>query len=220
MEQLNTQLGSNVNRLVSADEFNEIIGALMNQLVGQVLGGGDGSGLSGVSRPSAGGGSSYLDQATDASQSGVSDAGISKTFTTTIENQRKYITQYQEGWDKIRTAAQAAANRCPTSGSPTPQDVLARSGSALAQAANAGAALDAIQTRIAAATDAGGNQTTTLLSISEDYNELISSDTLPSAEDIAEAQAESQDTGDEAQSSLYTRMTRLSSSSSCRSEAE
>lgn len=215
MEAIPNSMQANMNRLVSADELNEIVGALMNQLIGQVLGSGSGGGgLSGLSRPSAGGGASVLDQATDPSQAG-STQGISSTFAATLSNQRKYVAEYQAGWNTIRTAAQAVPQRCSTSGSPSPQDLIARSGEALVQAANGLAALDALQTRLTAALDAGGSQTTTLLAISEDYNELISSDTLPSAEAIAEAQTESKDSGESEQVSFYTQMTRLASSRTC-----
>lgn len=215
MEQLNTQLGSNVNRLVSADEFNEILGALMNQLVSKVLGGGDGGGLSGVSRPSAGGGASYLDQATSPSQSGGASTDIARSFAATITRQRTFVAEYQASWNKIREAALAVPSRCSASGQPTPQETITRSASALADAANSMAALDAIQTRITALNDAGGNQTESLIAISADYSALTSSDTLPSAEEIAEAKVESSDTGDAEPGSVYSQMVRLAASRTC-----
>ncbi|HEX7651509.1 MAG TPA: hypothetical protein VF439_02220, partial [Candidatus Paceibacterota bacterium] len=58
--QLNKTLGLTGDQLVTADEFNEIIGALMSQLVGDVIGP---NGLLGVSQSSSNG-TSILDQAT------------------------------------------------------------------------------------------------------------------------------------------------------------
>lgn len=215
MEQLNTQLGSGINRLVSADEFNEIIGALLNQLATQVLGGNSG-GLAGVSRPSTGGGASFLEQSTSGSQATASGTNISASFRTTIANQKKYVSDYRANWEKIRSAATAANERCGAEGSPTPEQVITRAAAALVKAANATAALDALEVKINAATAAGGNQTLALLAVSEEYSVLTTSDTLPSAEEIAEAGSEAQDTGDADTVSLYTQMTRLANSSSCR----
>lgn len=209
MEQLNTQLGTGVNRLVSADEFNEIIGALLNQLASQVLGGNSG-GLRGVSRPSSGGGASFLDSA---GGTGGSGAAISRSFSATITTQRQSIDTYRANWEKIRAAAQSAEQRCGANGEPNPQTILARAGAALARAADAIAALDAIQAEIAEATARGGNQTLALLEITEKYNALMNSDTLPTPEEIAEAQSDSQDTGTARPGSLYSQLTRQSTGS-------
>ncbi len=50
VDQLNHTLGATVDTLVTADEFNEIISALMSQLLSQVLGG---TGLFGTSQPNS-----------------------------------------------------------------------------------------------------------------------------------------------------------------------
>ncbi len=52
-DQLSNVLGSGVARVVQADEIDEIIGALLNQVIGRVVGG-IGSGLFGASQPSNG----------------------------------------------------------------------------------------------------------------------------------------------------------------------
>lgn len=212
MEQLNTQLGSGVNRLISADEINEIVGALLNQLVLQVIGGGSGGGLRGVSQPSAGGGSSYLTRAT--TPSATESVGIANSFAATIARQRQEVLTYQANWEKIRAAA-ASAERC-TMASPSPEEVRTRAANALVIAANALAALDGIQAEIDASNAEGGNQSPVLLEISQRYNELVNSGTLPSPEAIAEASTQSLDSGDEEPSSLYTYFTRLGNSLGCR----
>lgn len=205
MEQLNTQLGSGVNRLVSADEFNEIIGALLNQLASQVLGGNSG-GLRGVSRPSSGGGSSFLDQA--GSSSGSSGAAISRSFSATITSQRQQVETFRANWEKIRTAAMQAESFCGANGQPNPQAVLVRATVSLTKAADALAALEAIQRKITEANAQGGNQTLAFLAITDEYNALMNSDTLPRAEEIAEAQSSSQDTGSVVPGSLYSQLSR------------
>lgn len=210
MEQLNTQLGSGVNRLVSADEFNEIIGALLNQLASQVLGGNSG-GLRGVSRPSSGGGASFLDR-TSGGSSG-SGAAIARSFSATIVSQRQTVDTFRANWEKIRAAATLAEQRCSTNGQPNPQSVLARAAASLARAADAIAALEAIQAKIAQASAQGGDQTLALLGITEEYAALVNSNTLPTPQEIAEAQLESQDTGSAQPGSLYSQMNRQAAGS-------
>lgn len=204
MEQLNNQLGSGVDRLVSADEFNEIIGALLNQLASQVLGGNSG-GLRGVSRPASGGGGSFFDQT---GGSGGSGAAIARSFSATIVSQRQTVDAFRVNWEKIRAAANLAEQRCSTNGQPNAQTVLNQAAAMLAKAADAIAALEAIQAEIAEASAQGGDQTLALLAITEKYNALINSDILPTPQEIAEAQTQSQDTGDAEPSSLYTQLTR------------
>lgn len=209
MEQLNDQLGTGVNRLVSADEFNEIIGALLNQLASQVLGGSSG-GLRGVSRPSSGGGGSFFDQT---GGSGGSGAAIARSFSATIVSQRQTVDTYRANWEKIRTAANLAEQRCGANGQPNPQVILGQAAAALAKAADAIAALEAIQAKIAEASAQGGDQTLALLAITEEYNALINSNTLPTPEEIAEAQTQSQDTGTTTPGSLYSQLSRQAAGS-------
>lgn len=208
MEQLNDRLGDNVNRLVSADEFNEIVGALLNQLVLQVLGGGEGGGgLSGLSRPTSGGGSSYIDRATQPN----AGSNIGATFATTVRRQLEQLRGFQANWERIRAAAQSAQARC--SASSLPQEVIDRAAEKLTKAADAIAAVEAIQAEINALNAAGGNQSAALMEISARYSALIESDKLPTAEEIGEAKAESLDTGDAEPGSLYSQMTRMAGGS-------
>lgn len=58
--QLNEALPSGLRDLELADEINEIVGAAASQLISQVLG--PGGGLFGTSKPSGGGGASFLDR--------------------------------------------------------------------------------------------------------------------------------------------------------------
>lgn len=62
--QLNKTLGLGNDKLVVADEINEIVSALLNQLVSQVVGG-VGRGLRGISRPSSTGGQTFAGQLTN-----------------------------------------------------------------------------------------------------------------------------------------------------------
>lgn len=210
MEQLNDRLGDNVNRLVSADEFNEIVGALLNQLVLQVLGGGEGGGgLAGLSQPSSGGGSSFINRATQP----PAGSNIGATFATTVRRQLEQLREFQANWERIRTAAQGALSRCGANGNPNPQEVIDRAAVRLTKAADAIAAVEAIQQEIEDLNALGGNQSAALMEISARYSALVDSDTLPTPEEIGEAKAESLDTGDAEPGSLYSQMTRMASGS-------
>jgi len=211
VEQLNKTLGTNIDKLVSADEMNEIIGALLNQLVGHVLGT-NGGGFRSASRPSSGGGSSIVDQSTDPNQAGGSGARIRQDFITTIAEQKRYITDFQTAWTKIRTAAETALSRCGTSGTPNPEGVAKRATAMLTKAASALTEIEDISSDISAIDTAAGDPTSALLELTNRYQTLLSSGTLPTPDEIAEAQAESQDTEDAEPGSLYTQLTKQASS--------
>lgn len=202
-QQLNNQLDSGRERLIVADDINEIISALLNQLVGQVLGVG---GLSGTSRPSSGGGSSFIDRPTETGNS----ASTAAAFSQTIADQKAIIVAYQANWERIRTAAQSAQARCGSNGSIDIPEVLARAEAALVKAANSIAAYEALETRIATANAAGGNRTAAVSAIATDFIALGRSDTVPTVEEIAEAQLGAQDSGDTRPGSLYSQLARMS----------
>lgn len=217
MEQLNTQLGAGVNRLVSADEFNEIIGALLNQLVLKVVGGGGSDGgLRGVSRPSTGGGGSFVNQPTGPGSSGTGSnptTVIGATFAATLTNQRNHLIAYQANWQRLQDAANSAAQRCPMSSNPNAVAIREQANQELVQVANILATLATLEQRIAAATAAGGNQSIPILEISEEYNALILSPEFPTGEDLAFAATNAQDSGDEDPASLYTQLMRMTTGS-------
>ena len=101
-DQLNHTLGLTGDELVSADELNEIVGALLSQLTQQVLGPG---GLSGTSR-SYSGGRSYLDRATSDPTATQAAAG---GLDTAIISYRTQLEEYQRNWETLNTQIEAAS---------------------------------------------------------------------------------------------------------------
>lgn len=81
--QLNDSLGIGRDRLLVADDINEIIGALMNQLVSQALGGA--RGLVGVST-SGGGSSSYFDRTRNPSVNAEDQEAFEERLNTHISD--------------------------------------------------------------------------------------------------------------------------------------
>lgn len=206
---IESALISNVNsplhQLELADSINEIVGALATQLVSKVLGG---NGLSGVSKPSQGGGSSALSLATDPSQYSGSVTGVSDGFISGLATSKAKTETYKAAWQKIKAAALTAKNVCGSSS--VVADVLAKADVALVRADESLASLASIQTRTTALTT-GAEQAAELSSIIQDYLKLP----LPGPDDLAEATRESQDTGNTVPGSLYSQMVRLSNPLLC-----
>ncbi len=211
-DQGNGAVGSSLEKLISADELDEIIGALMNQLVSRVLGsGGGGGGLSGVSRPASGGGAAYIDQATASSEAGsgtpsanapaTGGTSLGDQFKTTLGEQKSNMLAYSAAWEKIRTEAQAAKQRCAAAWPPA--GVISEATAALTKAANALTAIDTINAKIQSATAAGGDQTRVYAEVASDFNAIE----FPSASEFARGIEQSGNEG----TTLYTQMTNITS---------
>jgi hypothetical protein len=219
-------VNNGLNQYITADEVNEVVGALMGQLVNKVLGNG---GLLGVSQPSAGGGRSYIDAAADPTQytqstSAASATSLSASFLTTLGNQALALQGYQANWQKISDAATSAktalqASTCSPSGATTitsqVDPVLAEAAGALANASTALAKLDQIKTALIAAASASGDQTAAVNKATADYQTLMASSAMPTATDIQFSQDQSIDSQDAVPVSLYTQMTQLTAQAAC-----
>lgn len=196
--------GASIDQLVSADEINEILGALMSQLVGHVLGA---TGLSGLSDPSAGGGSSFIDQATDPSQlTSNSGTALTTTLNTTLTNHLALLSQYQASWQAIQNAANNAKSACKNNQARvngTIQPVLDRANDAIAKAASSIAAFSLIQTSISQAT-ASLDPSTLLQNTESAYNAALK--TGPSPDEITDGIAQGKDSGFATTQTLYTQM--------------
>ena len=199
-------------QLELADSVNEIVLALMSQMVNQVLGG---TGLSGVSSPSSGGGPSYLTQATDPSQYNSTLARFAEGFSSVnIEEQRRGVMEYRSVWERIANAANSAKEACSIRGSQEQADtVLTRANANISRANAALVALENIQGKMVAAQNTTGNRVDAVNSVVLEWNTLLGSNqTIPSQQELQEAKTESQDTGNTEPGSLYSQMMRLSAS--------
>jgi len=195
-EQIVGALGSPLRQLELADSIDEIVGSLMSQLVGQVLGGG---GLSGVSQPSSGGGSSFLDRATNAA------ANLDTAFMQQLARVESEASQYRSAWQRIASAASSARQACAG----TPEE--ARAAQVFASAsANATASatlvtnLNTVKQRAAALRTSPTATNDDVLDVIGQYRSLLSE-----AGTLSAGPFESQDTGDSEPASLYSQMVRL-----------
>jgi hypothetical protein len=209
--QLEKTLGSGIDQLVTANQFNEIVNALVGQLTNQVLGSG---GLTGVSQPSTSGGGSYLDQIS-ASQSATTNS-LSTSFTQTISGQLAQLQAFQSEWSTLNTAAEAAQSalanstcypNAQTALATIVQPTIAKAATEIANANTSITALQAIQTE--ATPVSTSNSTAGITQASTDYSNLLSSPTLPSSADIQNAVTQSTDTGTSTVPSLYTQLIQI-----------
>ena len=210
---------SGVDQYISSDEISEVVNALMGQLVGNVLGGG---GLAGLSSPTSGGGSSYIDRASDPSQTlkASSSLSLSEAFLTTINNQEAQLIQYKNAWTTISGAANSARVVLGGSSCSSVDSVLSQAGIAVSSATSAIASLEKIKAQLTAnvASDPT-SQSAQVAAATTAYQQLQSSGTLPTASDIQYANTESQDrpadSANGVTASLYSQMMQIASSKTC-----
>ena len=210
--QLEGVLGSGVRQLELADSINEIVGALLGQMVNQVAGG---VGLSGLSQPSYGGGSSYINQAGNGNQYASAYTSLAQGFTQTINTERKVASTFQNNWQTIYNASQSARNSCTGNASAQAQadTVFFQAGAGIAKAEAAVTALNDLTTKMnTAANNPYSSQVNAVADVTSEYQSLLSSSVLPSAEEQSFAITNSQDSGANIPASLYTQMKNLSRS--------
>ncbi len=200
----NHTLNLSGDQLVSADEFNEIIGALMSQLVSQVVGA---TGLSGVSSASSGG-TGYIDQAADPSQytdplNANNDVSVlSQDVATEIQKMNQYITD----WGTIKTEAGLALAK--SSGCLIATDAVTKATTEEGRATLTITALKKIQTELATSAVSG---TPTFDSIKAEFTALPQNSSTPSATDLAYATNQSQETN----GTLFTQLKQIATTGLC-----
>ncbi len=203
--QLGITATSPLRQLELAQSINQIVAALAGQLVSHIMGGG---GLRSASNPSSGGGGSPVYQATVSSDSAASSATLADGFLQAVNDERAQVVGFQSNWQTIKTAALTAQTACASSGSqPSTSDstvtvsvriqqILNSANDALSRAAASLTEIDSIKKNADAATDPNSTtQGTSIASITQQYERLTSSSTLPSAQEMDYASTQSQNSG-------------------------
>lgn len=198
--QLNATLDIPNDRLKVADEVNEIISALVSQLVMQAL-----QGLSTVGS-SASGGSGYIDRA-----SAEVERGVDGLLLGGIEEQTTSVAEYQSSWLKISTAANKA-ELCTEASNEEEKiiiDAKLRSEKGLIKSSIALTSLQGILSDIEGGSNQSGDaaRVNLLPESARKYQTVITSGTLPSAVEIAEVRAQVNATDPD---SLYSQLVRIS----------
>lgn len=193
------QLSSGIRQLELADSINEIVGALVGQLVQRVFGQG---GLLGTSDSPSGGGRSFISQLGDSS--GSAAPGSLVELKARVSAQISDVSAFLAGWQIIQGAAlatQAALANCNDEASEASlttvvEPALARANANITRANVALAELNRIDGTLNAPTTPSTNQTALVTQASTDLLALTTSSNMPTAAEVAEARSESSSNAD------------------------
>lgn len=206
-EQLAQTLGTGVRQLELADNFNEIVSALIGQLLNQVLGGG---GLAGISEPAYGGGPSYADRLGDPSQYDDNFISMADLVQQNIRVEEQRVASYQQSWSTVREAAVRAASACSGADRARAEQVAASAEANLSRASAAVAAIREVQGHVNTARNSPSP--TAISEAVARWNSLLGGSVLPTPQEQTDAQLASADTGASVPGSLYSQMVRLENS--------
>jgi hypothetical protein len=206
--------GSGIDTLVSAHTWNEVVNAVLAQMISHIA---SSVGLTGLTQSSASyGGGTYFDQ-TDPTQT-TTNTSLNGDLTKIIADQISANKNFKNEWYTINAAALSAQTALTTSTcSPnaqatmasTVQPVIDQSTAAMSQADTAIAALNAILTPLTAS---GGDATKKLSDASNAYAKLLSSGTIPTQSDTAISNAQIESSTDpkaDGSPSLVTQMNQI-----------
>jgi hypothetical protein len=228
--QLNKSLGLGADSLVNAKEFDEIVNALLGQLMNNVVGS---TGLGGLSRGStATGGSTYFNQPTSNTSSGVSggaavSAGVTalNSFLQLLDGQTAQLQTYLTNWQTINTAAVAAKTALLSSTCMTGTDaiitsqvqpVITQAATAIGSVPTALATIDKIKNEALSASSLSASQQTAIIQqASVEYQNFLASNSLPDISSFTYASQQSVDTGTAVPASLLTQMNQLTAQARC-----
>lgn len=218
--QLNHSLGLGADSLIQADSFDEIVNALLGQLLNNVMGN---TGLGGLSRSSiATGGRTYFEQPTANTSAGVS---VLSSFLQILDGQTTQLQSYVTNWQTISGAAVSAKaalqqSTCVSDAASIiasqVQPVITQGATAIGSAPTALTTIETIRTEVLNASAlSAAQQTAVLQQASAEYQNLLSSNSLPAISDFNYAAEQSVDTGSDSPSSLLTQMNQLTTQARC-----
>lgn len=196
-------LNSNIDQLVSADDLDELVGALLSAFTNKLLGE---DGLAGLSQPSSGGGLSYVDEL---GGNPIGPSGtLSGNFAGVISGQVSQLATFKSNWQILQARAEEAKTVCDEQALAdvdyveTVNLVLDEAEAAIARADAGLEALAAIQTKIS--TGGAQNNTAAVNEGYAEYQALLASNILPTAAELVDAGAQSQELTDADPPSLLT----------------
>lgn len=205
-ERINRALNTDLNLLVTADEIDEMIGAVLQGLVNKML---SGSGFLGLSESSGGGGSSAADELGDPTRNGTVLTG---TSSGVVDSQIDQLKRHGANWERIKAVAERAKGNCEERGD---AEIMEEITAAIEEATAVieetevlVAELEAIKVKLAAG--GGPDQIRLQREGAEEYQALLASGRLPTVSEISRGAQESQDNPGAEPPTLYTRMNELS----------
>lgn len=210
-ERIKGALNTDLDLLVTADEIDEMIGAILQGLVNKMLGG---SGFLGLSESSGGGGRSATDDLVDPAVNGVVGSGASGGI---VDGQIDQLERHVSNWERIKAVAERAKENCEErNDSSIMGEIQAAIDEATAQIDETTvliAELEAIKAKLTAG--GGPDQTRLQREGAEEFAALNASGRLPTVSEITRGATESQDNPGATPPTLYTRMNELARSPLC-----
>lgn len=212
-ETLGITVNSPLRQLELADSINEIVGAVVTQMVSQVLGE---SGLFGLSSPRSGGGGRPIDQATNPNANGTT---IGAGFESVVAGERDRTLATRNAWVDIRDKALEADNACSASGGALGairdteiQETIQRANEGIARAESALASLENVLLLLEETVEGepslfSGSQASSSQRAWELYQRLLSQGQLLTSQEHGTAGNERSEESDS--DSLYLRMQEL-----------
>lgn len=186
--QLNESLGIGRDRLLVADDINEIIGALMNQLVSQVLGGAQG--LIGTTS-SGGGSSSYFDRNNNPGVTEDSRENLEAQIQSNIRSgtsATRILTRAIQTANEALNLSSSIQNSCPAE-SGRAQSIAIEASTLRAEAVNTQNAIDSgireLQQILGILL--GSNSRAEYLEASSQYTDLVRLGIAPNEATVAQA---------------------------------
>ena len=184
-DQLNRALGAGQDTLISADEINEIISALFNQLAVQAITGVNG--LLGLSFAGNDGSPSYLNQFADDIENGTTGGASDAFITRTIRLEERFRTAHEDVMDMAlvvnegaNIATCSAANNISTRTEKIISDMALE--------------IDRAETNISALNELlaifRSSPPDVMLQIAQGFEELTASGQMPTEADLALKQSE------------------------------
>lgn len=225
MAGLEKSLGTGIDQLLNAKEFDELVNALLSQLLNQVIGGG--GGLSGVSQPSATG-QSFINSAS--TNTGLSSGvAVATAMAQVVTTQSASLQQYVADWQKILTAATNAKSALSTTTcvpnaqsliTGTVQPIIDQATAAISRGTAANDKLQGILNQIVNVATAN-DSTLQSAQISTAYSNFSADASTPSLSDIDYAAQQANDTtstsavSPSVTPSLLTQMNTLTAQAKC-----
>jgi hypothetical protein len=222
--ELEFQLGTGVRQLELTQSINEIVSALMQQLLVQALGA---TGLAGLSAPNYGGGTgSFLDQL-GSQGTGTTTESEAAALSSAASADKQTYTIFENNWAVILTSAQGAqgslttlANQCSGEASQSNETlntkVIPVIGDAQTGIGKAETTLGTLNSIIGGlnqlATGISGTSSTTLDTLAEladEYQSMKNAPTTPTAAEVGQASFDAVDTGSSTPASLFTEMSTI-----------
>lgn len=202
---LNISTDAPIDELLLAQSIDAIVGALAQQLISSVLGGG---GLRNTSNPSAGGGASVLTKTNGPGSNAEDLLSQQEGLITAIQTSITQITTWRKDSQTIATAANAAKQACSGDANTLAtvvEPARTKAETAVQTADAAVATLGGLLSKI----QGQGASNSTYIQVVKGYQQIIDGGAVPSTIEMGRVSADAKDSGTADPVTLFTKLTYL-----------